>query len=75
MQLNADTRLQDIVDEYPWLIDVAVSIDDRLKIAKTFVGKQLIKRSTIADASRLSGYSVDKIINELNKQIAKHGQD
>ena len=75
MQLNADTRLQDILDEYPWLIDVAVSIDDRLKIAKTFVGKQLIKRSTIADASRLSGYSVDKIINELNKQIAKHGQD
>ena len=75
MQLNADTRLQDIVDAYPWLIDVAVSIDDRLKIANTFVGKQLIKRSTIADASRLSGYSVDKIINELNKQIAKHGQD
>lgn len=74
MQLNADTRLQDILDEYPWLIDVAVSIDDRLKIAKTFVGRQLIKRSTIADASRMSGYSVDKIINELNEQIAKHGQ-
>ncbi len=72
MQLNADTRLKDLADEYPWLIDKVASMDERLKIAKTFVGRQLIKRSTIADASRLSGYSVDQILQQLEKMLQEH---
>ncbi len=72
MQLNADTRLQDLADTYPWLIDQVASMDERLKIAKTFIGRQMIKRSTIGDASRLSGYPTDKIIEELKKLIEKH---
>ena len=71
MQFTAETRLQDIADAYPWLIDYVASLDDRLKIAKTFVGRQLIKRSTIADASRMSGYSVEKLIGALEEEIAK----
>ena len=71
MQFTADTRLQDIADAYPWLIDYVASLDDRVKIANTFVGRQLIKRSTIADASRLSSYSVERLISELEKEIAK----
>ena len=72
MQLNEETRLQDIADAYPWVIDTIASLDDRLKIAKTFVGRQLIKRSTIGDASRLSGYPADQIIAELRKLIEQH---
>ena len=72
MQLNADTRLQDLAATYPWLIDQVASMDERLKIAKTFIGRQMIKRSTISDASRLSGYPTDKIIEELKKLIEKH---
>ena len=73
MQLNEETPLQLIADAYPWIIDTVAGLDDRLKIAKTFVGRQLIKRSTIGDASRLSGYPVDRIIEELKKLIEKHG--
>ena len=47
-------------------------MDERLKIANTFVGRQLIKRSTIADASRLSGYPVDKILKALEQVIREH---
>lgn len=72
MQLNAETRLQDLADTYPWLIETVASMDERLKIANTFVGRQLIKRSTIGDASRLSGYPVERIIEELKKLIEKH---
>ena len=72
MQLNEETRLQEIADAYPWVIDTIAGLDDRLKIAKTFMGRQLIRRSTIADASRLSGYPADKIIEELKKLIEKH---
>ena len=73
MQLNEETPLQQIADAYPWIIDTVAGLDDRLKIAKTFVGRQLIKRSTIGDASRLSGYPVERIIEELKKLIEKHG--
>ena len=72
MQLNADTRLQDLADEYPWLIDKVAAMDERLKIAKTFVGRQLIKRSTIADVSRMSGYSVDQILQQLEEMLKEH---
>ena len=69
MQLKPETRLQELADTYPWLLEKAASIDDRLKIVNTFVGRQLIKRSTIADASRLSGFPAEKIIAELKKLI------
>ena len=72
MQLSEETRLQDIADAYPWVIDTIAALDDRLKIAKTFVGRQLIKRSTIGDASKLSGYPADQIIAELRKLIEQH---
>ena len=72
MQLNAETRLQDLADTYPWLIEKVASMDERLKIANTFVGRQLIKRSTIADASRLSGYPVEKILKALEQVIREH---
>ena len=31
MQLNAETRLQDLADTYPWLIETVASMDERLK--------------------------------------------
>ena len=72
MQLNAETRLQDLANTYPWLIDKVISMDDRFKIAKTFVGKQLIKHSTIAEVSKLSGYPVDQILEGLEQVIKEH---
>ena len=72
MQFNEETRLQDLADTYPWLIDAVAAKDERLKIAKTFAGKMLIKRSTIKDASRLSGFPVEKILEALNRLIAEH---
>lgn len=73
MQFDADTKLQEIADAYPWLIDQVASMDPRLKIAKTPVGRALIRRSTVADASRLSGYPVEKILEELQKLLDGHG--
>ncbi len=72
MQLNEETRLQDLAEAYPWLIDTVASMDPRLKIARTAVGRALIRRSNIADVSRLSGFPVNKIIPELQKLIDEH---
>ena len=72
MQYNADTRLQELVDTYPWLIDEISALDPRLKAIKTPFGRAMIRRSTVADASRISGYPVERLLQELNRVIGEH---
>ncbi len=72
MQFDSETRLQELAETYPWLIDKVASLDPRLKIAKSAVGRALIRRSTIGDASRMSGYPVEKLVQELIRLIEEH---
>ena len=72
MQFDAQTRLRDLAETYPWLIDAVAAKDDRLRIVKTPFGRALIKRSNIADVSRMSGYPVEEILKQLNQVIEEH---
>ncbi len=47
MEINAQTKLTDILDKYPWLPDELAKLDGRFKIIKTPVGKMMIKNATI----------------------------
>ncbi len=58
MEINAQTKLTDILDKYPWLPDELAKLDGRFKIIKTPVGKMMIKNATIADAVSLQGDSL-----------------
>ncbi len=73
MEINAQTKLTDILDKYPWLPDELAMLDGRFKIIKTPVGKMMIKNATIADAVKKTGLQEDVLIAELNKLIAAHG--
>ncbi len=42
MEINAQTKLTDILDKYPWLPDELAKLDGRFKIIKTPVGKMMI---------------------------------
>ncbi len=75
MEFTRDTRLQDILNAYPWLPEEAARMDPRLRAVNTPFGRLLIRRSTLADAERLSGYPVEKIIEELKKMIAAHAAE
>ena len=72
MDFNANTRLADIVDAYPWLPETVAKMDERLRIVNTPIGRMLIHKATLADAAKKSGYSVEQLIEELNKLIAAH---
>ena len=72
MDFNANTRLADIVDAYPWLPETVAKMDERLRIVNTPIGRMLIRKATLADAAKKSGYSVEQLIEELNKLIAAH---
>ena len=72
MEFNEKTRLSDILAAYPWLPDTVAKKDKRLEIVNSPLAKTLMKRATLKDAGRLSGYPVDEIIRELEKLIAEH---
>ena len=72
MDFNENTRLSDIIAAYPWLPETVAKMDERLRIVNTSIGRMLMKKATLADAARKSGYSVEQLIEELNKLIAAH---
>ena len=72
MEFNANTRLADIIAAYPWLPETVAQIDERLRIVNTPIGRMLMRKATLTDASKKSGYPVEQLIEELNKLIAAH---
>lgn len=72
MEIHENTRLADLLAANPWLPEVAVKIDDRLRIVNTPLGRMLIRKYTIADVSRRTGYATADIIREIQKVIDDH---
>ena len=72
IQLTKDTKIADLTKQYPWLIDEVVKMNDKFKVLKTPVGKMLMKKATIADASAKSGLSVETIIAKIEELVRDH---
>ena len=72
MELNENTRLADIVAEYPWLPDALVQMDSRFKIITSPLGRLLIRTATLGDACRRAGYPLETVIEEFHKLLAAH---
>ena len=72
MEFNETTKLTDILAAYPWLPEAAAKLDKRLEIINSPLVKMFIRRATLADASKRSGYPVDEIIREMQKLIDEH---
>ena len=72
MEIDRNTKLSDILKEYPWLPDELIKIDGRFKVLKTPVAKMLIGKSTVADAVEKTGLEEKALLEELNKIIEAH---
>lgn len=72
MNITGDTRLTDLLREYPWLKEEALKLSDKAKLIDTPIGRMMLKKATIADISRKSGIPEDKIIDKLTKLIESH---
>ena len=72
LPLTEDTPLREIMDAYPWLKDEAVRMDERFKALDNPLVKLLIKKATIADASRRTGFKAQDIISEIEKMVENH---
>ena len=72
MNISKDTKLSDLVKEYPWLLDEVVKLDDKLKVLKTPVGKMMIKKATVEDAGKKTGLGTEAVIKQLTEMIEAH---
>ena len=72
MEINRNTKLNNILAEYSWLPDELIKLDSRFKIIKTPIGKMMLKNATIADAVQKTGLQEEVLITELKKIIASH---
>ena len=72
MNITKDTKLADLIAEYPWLKDEVVKVNDKFKMLNSPLGKIMIKKATIEEMSKKSGMDADEIIKGLTSIIESH---
>ena len=55
MQITRDTRLLDLINQYPWLKDELPKINEKFKMLNTPMGKIMMGKATIVEMSKKTG--------------------
>lgn len=69
MEFNENTKLIDILKAYPALEPKLKEMDPRFSIMSTPMGKMLMKKNTVLDASKKVGIPVPELLKKLEKVI------
>ena len=72
MQITRDTRLLDLINQYPWLKDELPKINEKFKMLNTPKGKIMMGKATIVEMSKKSGMDADTLIRKLQQLIGSH---
>ena len=70
--IAAETRLSDLIAQYPWLKEEIVKVNEKFKMLNTPVGKMMMGKATIAEMSKKSGMEAEVIIGKIKELIVKH---
>lgn len=71
MLINSSTRLEELLDKYPFLRSQLPSVNLRFHALNSYAGKYMIKTSTIADMSRRSGMDEPRLISAISNLIER----
>ena len=72
MEITKDTRLADLLAQFPWLKEEMAKVNEKFKMLGTPVGKLMLGKATIAEMSKRSGMDADAIIGRITELIEKH---
>ena len=72
MNITKDTKLKELLSEYPWLKDEISKINDKFKMLGTPMGKIMLGKADIAGMSKKSGMDAAEIISKLTELIRNH---
>ena len=70
--ITVETKLSDLIAQYPWLKAELPQINERFKMLNTPVGKLMLGKATIGEMSKRSGMESDAIIRSINQLISNH---
>ncbi len=69
MIINSDTKISVILKEYPQLNRYMAELKKHYPILDTAIGKMFLRKATIRDLSKRSGFSEERIIREIKERI------
>lgn len=72
MEITKDTKLADLVAQYPWLKTEMAKVNEKFKMLNTPVGKIMLGKATITEMSKKSGMEIDKLVSRLKTLIEEH---
>ena len=72
MNITKDTKLKDLLTEYPWLKDEITKINDKFRVLNTPMGKIMLGKADISEMSKKSGMDAEQIISKLTELIRSH---
>ncbi|MBQ3734486.1 MAG: hypothetical protein II859_11060 [Bacteroidales bacterium] len=72
MDINKETKLSDIIAQYPWLKEEMSKVNEKFKMLNSPIGKIMMGKATIAEMSKKSGMEEGLIINKLQELIKNH---
>lgn len=72
VEIAAETKLMDLLKEYPFLKDELPKVNKKFRMLKTPMAKVMMRNADINEMSRRSGMSVDEIVLMLANLIESH---
>ncbi len=72
MEITQETKLTDLLDRHPWLMDEMVKVNAKFKMLGTPVGKIMMGKASIAEMSKRSGMEVGTLISRISELIINH---
>ena len=71
MEITKDTRLADLIAQYPWLKAEMAKVNEKFKMLNSSIGKIMMGKATIAEMSKKSGMEAEAIIEKIKELIIK----
>ena len=72
MEITKDTKLADLLAQYPWLKEEMAKVNEKFKMLNSPIGKIMMGKATIAEMSKKSGMEAEVIIGKIKELIVKH---
>ena len=72
MEITKDTKLSNLIAQYPWLKTEMAKVNEKFKMLNTHVGKIMLGKATIAEMSKKSGMEAETIIERIMEIIENH---
>ena len=75
MNITGETKLLELMDQYPWLMDEAKKLSPEVEKIDSPIARMFLKKATIADVSKKAGIPEEEIIDWISKLIATYEQN